>query len=318
MHIPKDKPQRSKFLIMAGVPIAAIAFVLWLSISQLKQGSATNSAKFHTTTVSVGTFKHSLAAFGVLKTSNTRIIMSEVDGTVSHLHMKPGAIIEADSVVLALVNPDIVRELADAQFGLKEAHAEYSLQKSAIEEQALKLRNDEKMAQADLEIVQSELTAHASLAQRKIISQVDFKKVKLQLKKVTLRHQLMSDQLAHFIKSKPIKLTVAELQLAKAKRHLQTMQNDLNSLNVTAGMQGVLQSIFDDVQPGARITKGRKIGVVADTKSLYAELEINAADAALLVVGMPIVLNVKGQTVGAASPALPQMLLITECRSMQC
>jgi HlyD family secretion protein len=285
MHIPQDKPQRIKILIMAGVPIAVILFILWLSISQLKQETPTNSAKFQTATVSAGAFKNTLAAFGVLKTSNTRIIMSEVDGTVSHLHMKPGAIVEPDFVVLELVNPDIVRELADAQFGLKEAQAEYSLQKSAIEEQALKLRNDEKMAQADLEIVQSELTAHASLAQRKIISQVDFQKVKLQLKKVTLHHQLISDQLAHFIKSKPIKLTVAELQLAKAKRHLQTMQNDLNSLSVTAGMQGVLQSIGDDVQPGAWLTKGRKIGVVADTKSLYAELEVNAADAALLVVG---------------------------------
>jgi HlyD family secretion protein len=298
MHIPKDKPLKNKILFVVALLVClSIGFGFWQSVGQIKLETLAGDQTIETATVKVGQFEHTIAAFGVLKSSAERVIMSRVDGTINQLHVRPGAVVQTGQVIVSLTNSAIVRDLADAAFELEAAQAQASLQQAALEEQELKLRNAVQMAQADLDIFGSELSAHKKLAERKIISQFDYEKVKLQLKKNQLRYQLIKQQLDNFVNNKPVRQRADEFELIKAKRRLAVAESDHGALQVTAGMQGVLKSIADEIQLGTWLTKDRKIGVVTDITALYAELEVNAAEAVSLRIGMSVLLNVKGQNI---------------------
>lgn len=298
MHIPKDKPlKKPLFFGGAVVLILILVGVFWQNIRQVNQQSFTTTQSIKTERPKKGSFEHSISGFGVLKSNTERVIMSKVAGTISQLHIKPGAVVAPDQVIIELSNSTIERNLVDARFELEAAEAQFSLKQAAIAEQEFKLRNEVQMAQADLSILQAELAAHENLAERKIISKFDYEKVKLQLKKNQLRHQLSQQQLDNFIINKPLKLRANEFELAKAKRQLEVAQTEHGALQVTAGMSGVLKSLDESVLLGTWLNKDTKVGEVTNTDDLYAEIEVNAAEANSIDVGMKVLLNVKGQRV---------------------
>lgn len=298
MYIPKDKPIRPKRLLLAlSVLSLVVVGMTWLGLKKTNNHPLVDNQSIEVATASVGTFEHNISAFGLLKSNAERVVMNRVSGAVSQLYIKPGAVVTPEQVIIELTNSTIERNLVDAQFELEAAQVQFALKKAAIDEEELKLRNEAQLVKADLSILQAELAAHENLADRKIISKFDYEKVKSQLQKNQLRDQLAQQQLDNFVANKPIKLRANEFELAKAKRALEVAELEHASLQVTAGMAGVLKSLDDDIALGAWLNKDAKVGQVTNINNLYAEIEVNAAEAVSLNEGMRVFLNVKGQSV---------------------
>lgn len=301
MEIPQDKSFYSRLPILFGIGIIVIGFFYFFyhqfNVDDNKTLQTVRADTIQTTVVKKTPFNHQVAAYGELKSSMEVVLISQVSGIISQLHFKPGSYVTGLTPVISLINPNIASHLKNAKFELEAATAQYALAKASIGEQEFKLVSDEKLALADVDILETELAARKSLADRKIISGLDFARVKQELGKAQLKHQLIQQRLTNFINNKPTKLKVIEFELANAKRYLNDKQTDFDNLKVAVTTDGVLQHLEESMKLGAWVEKGSKIGLIADTRQLYAQLEVNAADVAQLTLDMQVTVNIKGQQV---------------------
>jgi len=93
------------------------------------------------------------------------------------------------------------------------------------------------------------------------------------------------------------KLSSGELQVQQARYLLEISREKQDALNVRAGMQGVLESQESSLALGQWIAQGTSLGIVSSNDSLFAELNVNAADASSVQLGMPVTLSVRGHRV---------------------
>lgn len=306
MEIPKNKPFKSRILMFLSLGIIIGLFILLFNYSKPsgiladtvgERAQTVNVDAIKTTIVKRASFSHQITTYGLLKPSMEFVLLSQVSGIISQLHFKPGSKLNAHQPVISLVNPEVTRNLANAKFELQAATARYELAIADIGEQEFKLMSEEKLALADFEILETELAARKSLADRKIISELDFAKVKLELKKAKLRLQLSKQRLSNFVNNRNAKLKAIDFELDNVKRHLIDKQTDVDNLQVSVTSAGVLQNLENSIKLGAWINKGNKMGLVADTRQLYAQLEVNAADVSQLNIGMQVAINIKGKQV---------------------
>jgi HlyD family secretion protein len=209
---------------------------------------------------------------GVLAPSDIRWIVSASAGRVERLMIKPGARVEKGSVIAHVANPQLNRQLQQAQWDWDAAKAKLLAVTAELEEQKLEQQMLVTEAELNLESAKMLEQAQLPLAQKNIISDIDFENTKLQTRQ--------SDILLTFRrKSQQRRLEVIEARLQAEKAQVEKYHNLVSNieaqvaeLTITAGIDGVLQAI--SVEVGQQVDVGSTIAHVADPESLVAELQI--------------------------------------------
>jgi HlyD family secretion protein len=77
---------------------------------------------------------------GTLVPEDVRWLSAGTEGRVDQVFLRPGARVRANTVILQLSNPDIVREIADAELALKKSEAELANLRAQLQAQLLNER----------------------------------------------------------------------------------------------------------------------------------------------------------------------------------
>ncbi len=294
MQIPTERQphwQSRKALLL--ITCAALTISVWMMSSGAVTGASVQT--FQSSPVTRGNLEHQISAFGVLVPQKVQSLIAMTEGRVSQLAQRPGAMLEAGQPILQLVNPKLQRQLEEQELALQAQQAEFLLLQQQLEQEQLQLQHDLRLAQAEQQLLQTQLAAKQELYQKQIVSALDFAQSEALLTQAKQKVLLAEEKLKGFVSSSQNRLAAAELNRQRAEKQRDIAKQDVLALAVSSEISGQLIALDESLKPGSQVVAGQALGQVAEPGQLLAELKIGAVDAALVKPGQAVTLNIKGK-----------------------
>ena len=278
-----QQARRRKRWIMGGVVLLGLVGIT-VAIARLKPAVPTVERNLvWIDTVKRGPMLRQVRGIGSLVPEDITWIAARTQGRVDRIVLRPGAKVDPDDVILVLSNPDVRQAAADADSQLKAAEAEVLNLKSQLESGLLAAESTAAAAKAEYE--QSKLKAEVNerLFKNGLVSELD-----LRLSKVTAEQAEKRDEIEHkrFAFSKTSiapQLAVKRAEVDRLRAQAQLRHEELDALNVRAGMSGVLQLL--PVEVGAQVSPGTNLARVADPMRLKAQVRVAETQAKDVQIG---------------------------------
>src|SRR5271157_3872117 len=116
------KVRRIIYVAIAIVSVAGVTF----GVSRLHQAApSVDKATVYTDEVKRGPLLIEVHGIGTLVPEDIRWLPAQTDSRVERILLHPGALVQPGSVILELSNPELQREVLDAEYQLKAAQADF-------------------------------------------------------------------------------------------------------------------------------------------------------------------------------------------------
>lgn len=242
-----------------------------------------NAASVSVATVQSGDFTQRVTGYGSLQSQNQRLLTASSMATVDEIKLRPGAVVEPDSIILTLKNPAL--EMA-AQQALANLHNKRSnSRRLALEQQREILEQTSRLAElrSDAELAALQVEAEAPLAAAGIISGMDARRSRARAEQLAERYQLEQQKLTTLQEVHQQYLLIQQEDVQQAEAELNNATYQLQQLVVLAGLQGVLQRL--PVSLGQSVNIGDELALVGSLSPLVAEVKVPQMQVRLLQVG---------------------------------
>jgi HlyD family secretion protein len=243
---------------------------------------------------------------GTLVPVDIRWIAARTQGRVEKIVLLPGAIVQPDSVIMVLSNPDVTQAALDTESALKGGEAEYANLKFTVQQSVLQSESDAANSKAAFEMARLQAEVYAQLFKDGLVSELD-----LQLKKVTAEqdetvNSIAQKRYAFTEESVAPQLAVKQATVDQLRAQAKLKLAEADALNVRAGMTGILQVV--PVEVGAQVTPGTNLARVADPTRLKAEIQIAETQAKDVQIGQSAEIDTRnGITKGTVSRVDPSV-----------
>jgi multidrug resistance efflux pump len=234
-------------------------------------------------TVHRGPMLRDVQGQGTLVPEEIRWITSKVGARVERVVVRPGALVEADTLLLELLNTDVElasleadRQQSQAEAELANLQATLSAQRLAQESVVATLRSElgdaRRRAQADEELAKKGFLSELERAKTHDRADELGGRISFEEKRLTAQSQGIAAQLA-----------AQQAQIERLRSIAQFRKSELDGLKVRAGAAGVLQEL--PLQPGQTVAAGTMLAKVARPDRLKAEVRIPETQAKDLQIG---------------------------------
>lgn len=275
--------RRKRLMIGAvgGILIAAAAYALW----RMEPAAPTlEKSAVWTDTVKRGALTIEVRGPGTLVPKSIRWISAETAARVERIVLKPGANVQADSVILELSNPEVQDALLAARAEVTAARADLSAQQTQLNSQLLDQRAGAAQVQADLASANLQAEAEQDLVEKGVIPAITYKRTELNRDQLKLKVQIELERMQNFARTIDAQLAASRARLAQLDNTLQLRLRQANALQVKAGISGVLQQIA--VEEGQQVSAGLNIARVARPDLLMAQLKVPETQAKDITIGL--------------------------------
>ncbi len=277
MDIPRKSAARKKrirMIIYVVFGLIAIPLITW-GLSRLKPAApGVDAGTVWRDTVKQGAMDLQVRGLGTLvpEENSQQAVPALTQGRVVRRLVLPGAHVNADTVILELTNPEVEQAALDAEWQVKAAEAQYNSLKAQLDSQLL----DQKATAATVksDYLQAKLKAEkdAEMAKAGIGPEITAELSQANAEALTTRNQIESDRIAVLSNSIAAQLAAQKAKVEQLRALHDLKREQLDSLKVRAGINGVLQEL--PVQVGQQVAPGTMLAKVADPTKLQAELKI--------------------------------------------
>lgn len=236
-------------------------------------------------TVRRGTIIRQVRGLGTLVPEDTRWIPAETSGRVERILLRPGAQVEAGTVILELSNAQVEQEALNARLQLQSAQAQLENLRVQYENEILTQESQAAALQADFEQARMEAEANDALAKQQLVSELLRRQSQLRAETLEKRLALEQRRLSSAKDSVDARLRVQRTAVDQTRALVELQATRLASLQVRPGFTGVLQQV--PVEVGQTVGPGTNLARVADPARLKAELRIPETQAKDIEVGQP-------------------------------
>lgn len=271
-------------LIYGGIILTSLALLFsgWsMGFSGAKQYINIDDIKI--VRVETGDFSQKINGYGSLQSKNQRLITSSTQAIVDEIKMKPGAIVQNDTILLILKNPLLENKMQQALANLH--NSKTTKRKIALEQQREVLLQESQLSQlkADTEMASLQVEAQSSLVESGVVSGMDAKRSKLKEKQLKEQLALENKRLIKLQEVHKEYLTIQDDIIAQMEVQFDAAKYQLDQLVVKAGLNGILQTM--SVTLGQSVTMGDKLALVGSINELIAEIKVPQLQASLVRVG---------------------------------
>lgn len=281
---PDQSKARLRRRIILGVVGVVVLTGITVALARLKPAAPTVDLKsVWIDTVKRGPMVRQVRGTGTLVPEEIRWIAARTQGRVERIVLRPGAVVEPDSVLLVLSNPDVEQAAAGADSQLKAAEAELVNLEVQLRSGVLAAESAAASAQASYEQTKLRAEVNEELFKDGLVSSLE-----MRLSKVTAQHAATANEIEkkRFAFSKDSiapQLAVKAAQVDRLRAEARLRRDEVNALSVRAGMQGVLQVL--PVEVGAQVQPGANLARVADPTRLKAQVHIAETQAKDILIG---------------------------------
>ena len=286
----KLKKRRRQFMIGAGVAVALLAATV--GVARLKPAAPqVERASVWLDTVKRGEMLREVRGPGTLVPREIRWITAETSAHVERIVVKPGAQVQADTVILELSNPEVQEQLASARAAVAATRADNAAKKMTLENQVLDQKANFAQVQADYESARLESEAKKELAQKGVIPTIQYKQIELTAGQRKVRLEIEGERMKKFQETVRAQINADTARLGQLETTLELRQRQAEALSLKAGIAGVLQLV--PVQEGQQVTAGTNLARVARPDVLRAELHVPETQAKDVLIGQPVEIDTR-------------------------
>jgi HlyD family secretion protein len=281
-------------LMVAG---GAVVLLATLGLSRLKPAAPeVERSTLWLDTVKRGPMVRQVHGNGTLVPEDQRFVSALTAGRVERVLARPGAKVEAGTVLVELSNPDVQLEALDAERQLKLAEAEIASLKSSLETARLGQEASLAAARTELREAGRAVAVAERLASEGLSSTMEAERARDRLEEAQERHgaEKRRMEVADEAFRAQVELRKADLERVRAIARFQ--RDRVSSMQVRAGASGVVQEL--SLQPGQWVQSGQGIARVASPERLKAVLLVPQGNARDLSLGLPVVVDTRDGTVG--------------------
>ncbi len=232
---------------------------------------------------------------GSLVPREIRWISAQTAGRLERVLVQPGAIVHTDSVLVEMSNADVRQQADEASFALEVAKAELIDIELRLKGQELDRRAAVGVARAEYEGARLRLAAEKTLFEEGIVSEIDYRVSELSVEQLGLRLEIEEERLGQLSATMDAQLTGARARVDQARNFYERRRNQIESLTVRAGVEGVLQELL--VEEGQQIPQGSTIARIARPDDLQAQVMIPETQAGEVLIGQRVDIDTRNGVV---------------------
>jgi HlyD family secretion protein len=275
MDIQRPSNARAKRIKRIAYAVIAVIFIggVTLGLSRLKPAApSVDASTIWPDTVKRGPMVREVRGLGTLVPEDIHWIPAQTNARVDRIVIRPGHIVQPNTNILELSNPELQRDVLDAEYALKAAEANYSNLKVQVDSELMNQKANEAAVRSDYEQARLQHEVDEKLYKEGIGSDHVKNLSKVREEQLAIRLKLETERTAVAADSAKARLAAQQAQVEQQKVLYQLRRNQLEALHVRAGINGVLQLV--PVEEGQNVAVGTNLARVADPHKLKAEIKI--------------------------------------------
>jgi len=291
------RSKRRRHLLMgsaAGLFLLLLILAFWLS----SRPPAISESDIWTASVLQGEMVAEVTATGQLVAPEIRAVTNRSDGVVEQRLVLPGAEVDQDSILIEMSSPELMDDLARSRWKLEAARADSARERVETANELLQLEATVADAESDYLGERMELEALEELQVDQVVSDLEVQRTRLRVDALQRRLEAEQARLDRFDELREAREEATAAQLSEAEAEVAQLEERVDALRVRAGFAGVVQEV--NVEEGQRLSAGEAVARIVNPKMLIARLRVPERRAGELLVGMPVRLNLGGDTLEGA------------------
>ncbi|MEE4273901.1 MAG: HlyD family efflux transporter periplasmic adaptor subunit [Thermoanaerobaculales bacterium] len=310
-----ERKRRNRWLIIAAGAVAVV--VVSVALAGLEPAApAVDRDTVWIGTVERGSFERQVRGHGTLVPESLRWIQAQTTGRVDRIFAEPGQRVEADDVILKLINPEVERASVDAANALRRADAELESLRMTLVSTELDRRADAAAVKAEYTRATLQAEADRELFEKGLISDIQLRSSEAIAESLTTQLEIENQRMEMTADATRARLDakLAEVEQQRALHELRAAQ--LDELAVRAGIAGVVQEV--PVEIGQQVAAGTMLARVAEPTVLQAELRVPATRARDVRPGQAVKVDTRNGivegTVARVDPSVQEGSVMVEVR----
>jgi multidrug resistance efflux pump len=298
VDIARDpKPKTRKRIIQWSVAVVALTLIT-VGLRNLEPAApSVDAATVWMDTVQYGTMVRQVRGPGTLVPEQMRWVTALTAGRVEQIIVLPGTVIEENTVIIRMSNPDVVVQLLQAQQALSSAEATLIQMGSSLANQ--RLSQEGLLAQVRTQFRNAERD-HATNQRLydtnpELVAATDFARTRDAVEELQERVRLGEEQLAVLVASVDDQLNAQRIQIGRLSDIVDFNRDRVNSMEVTAGVSGVLAEL--PLDEGQWVQSGETLARVVQPGRLKAEVRIPQTQAQDIAAGQVAYIDTRNDTI---------------------
>ena len=205
---------------------------------------------------------------------------------VDVVNVHPGDHVKAGTVLAVLANPKLKSAVVAAKSDLANARATLVSLKAQLQNQLLDLQANLSTANAQAQSAKLKAEAQKKLVAEHVVAQLKYERSRLDANNYAQQVKLTKQRIRSFRANMSAQLQAQQAKVDALKASLSEKQSEVDALKITAGLDGVVQSV--PVQNGQTLTLGGNVARIASLKKLKAVLQVPPSEAGELADGQSV------------------------------
>lgn len=295
MDIPRPPRGKRKLIIYAAVAaVTLLAFTVVLAALEPASPTVERSMVVLDTVVR-GTLVRQVRAPGSLVPEQIRYVPAVTAGRVERKLVQPGTRVEAGAVLLELSNPEVQLELLEAQRQLSAAEQQLVSLRTSLENQRLNQASVVATVRAQRLEARRNAEVAMELAKTRAMSQGEVESAVEKAEELDARFEIENERLKLVTESIGPQLDVQVGQVSRLRNIVAFHRTRLASMEVTAGMAGVLQDM--PLEEGQWVLPGQTLARVVNPERLKAVLRVPQVQARDVALGQSVLIDTRTDTI---------------------
>jgi HlyD family secretion protein len=264
--------RKIRYILFGLAGLVSVALITF-GLTRLKPATASvDNTSVLIETVKRGPMLRQIRGVGTLIPEEVRLIPAPSEGRVERILVQPGMEVTAGTVIVELVNPQMLQEATDIGYQIKAAKADYTSLRIRLESERMAQQAGTATVQAEYSQAKLQLDTDEALAKDGLIPALSLRLSRVKVQEIGNRLDIERKRLSLGSQSTTAQLASQTARIDQLGALDTLRRNQVASLRVLAGTSGVLQQVA--VEVGQQVTPGMNLAKVANPSSLKAELKI--------------------------------------------
>lgn len=188
-----------------------------------------------------------------------------------------------DSVILELSDPQLQRDVLDAEYAYKAAEADLANLKAQLANDLMTQKSAAAVIESDYQQSKLQAEADRQLASQGLEANILAEKSAVAANQLDIREKLAQEQFTVADDAAKAQVAAQQAHLEQQRVLYELKKGQLDALHVRAGLTGVLSAV--SVEIGQQVTSGTNLVRVADPAHLKATVQIPETQAKDVLIG---------------------------------
>jgi multidrug resistance efflux pump len=278
-------------LVRGGIAAAALV-VIFLAVASLKPSVPSVARQtLWVDSVRRGEMVREVRGPGTLVPEHVRFITAVSAGRVDRVLAQPGQMVQPQTVLLDLSNPDVQIQWLQAEQQLTAAEAQLLTLRTSLNAERLTQEGAVATSRTAYADARRQATAAESLLRQNLVAANDAALAKDRAAEAETRYRVEQERLALMTQTLDSKIAVQRSQVDRLRAIASFQQNVVRSLEVRAGDSGVVSDLT--LQLGQWVLAGTVLAKVVQPGRLKAVLQIPETQAKDVTIGQKVAIDTR-------------------------